>query len=76
MALQPCECGSLRFRVQAVYSAVDTICLHDDGSEDFDVEDVAYGDGEWEEHGSVTCCECGKVMEYGEWSNQDEKETV
>jgi len=71
--MKPCSCGSRRFSVEAVYSAKDYIELKDDGSEDFDVNDTEYGDGEWEDHSTVTCLDCGKTMEYSEWANQDEE---
>lgn len=67
--MKPCTCGSVEFSVQAVYAGVDRIRL--DG-EDFEIIDTHYGDGEWEDMGTVTCCECGKTMPYSEWSNQDE----
>lgn len=69
--MKPCECGSVEFEIEAVYAAKDRIRL-DRGSNDFDITDTHYGDGEWEDWEAVTCCECGKTMTYSEWSNQDE----
>lgn len=68
--MKPCECGSYEFTVEAVYAAKDRILL-DPESDDFDILDTDYGDGEWEDTAKVTCCECGKTMTYSEWSNQD-----
>ena len=67
--MKPCKCGSVEFDVQAVYAGVDRIRL--DGG-DLDIIDTHYDDGEWEDHSAVKCAECGKVMTYSEWRNQDE----
>ena len=67
--MKPCECGSVEFVIEALYTAKDRIRLTED---DFEIIDTHYGDGEWEDMGAVKCAECGKVMTYSEWRNQDE----
>lgn len=61
-----CTCGSRTFEIDAVYAAKDRIQIGDDDPEDFTVIDTTYGDGEWEDHSTVRCVECGKEMQYCE----------
>lgn len=70
--MKKCDCGSIHFTIEAVYAATDHIRLHDDGSEDFDIIDTSYGDGEWEDWATVTCSGCGKTTTYSEWNRQEE----
>lgn len=68
--MQACKCGSRSFKVDAIYTATDYITLADDDSEDFDITDTQYGDGEWHDDSRVTCTECGAEVAYSEWSSE------
>lgn len=72
--IKPCACGGLEFTVDAVYSATDCITLDDDGSEDFEITDTDYYDGEWEDDSRVICRNCGKIMTYSAWTKQEDQE--
>lgn len=71
--MQPCECGSHEFIIDAIYTAKDRILLIpvEGDNENFEVLDTTYYDGEWEDHADVTCADCGKVTEYQVWQSQE-----
>lgn len=71
----PCECGSVRFKIDAIYTAHDYIELRSDGSDDFDVVETCHHDGEWFDGGNVECCECSKVWDYNEFCEREAETT-
>lgn len=66
--MHPCtKCGGVDFKIEATYAALNHVRLIDD---DFEVIDINYGDGEWDDDSTVRCCGCGEEWEYRQWKDR------